>query len=426
MGLLGKLESFGKAAGDTGKELGDVAAVVKGLRAANAPILHGGQLVIAGMKVTTGIGEPDDGVDFGQGGVRLHGAAATLMSAQPTTSWSGAGANSYALQNVKHVTRTRAMAAADHEVHGVLTTEAFQVDFHRDRLDRWCNWLADVGLVTFGLGLIPGVGQGLKAAADAQAVLVAVGRSSLELDQLSSEVEENAAALQQLVGRYEKVGQAANLTDLGTDQNPPQPPPPAPHERSPEDGSGAKPPEGVPTTPPCEQPPGSPAQFVSPMPTSGGSKGGSGSPAMGGPPQAPPMSLTHVPASPRQETSGGGGTRAATGAPAVGGMLPAAMSAGAAPMAPAPGVPLGLIKEAVQAALKEEAERQAAEDEEKDEDRDGKPDDEEDKEKDGKPDEEKDDVAAAPGGSDANRLTTPITVTVDPENPIGPPPAPAP
>jgi hypothetical protein len=152
----------------------------------------------------------------------------------------------------------------------VLTTEAFQVDFHRDRLERWYNWLADVGLVTFGLGLIPGVGQELKAATDAQAVLVAVGRSSLELDQLSSEVEDNAAALQQIVGRYEKVGQAANLSDRAADQNPPPPPPPAPDERSPEDGSGVKPPEGVPTTPPSEQPPGSPAQFVAPMQTSGG------------------------------------------------------------------------------------------------------------------------------------------------------------
>jgi hypothetical protein len=84
-------------------------------------------------------------------------------------------------------------------------------------------------------------------------------------------------------------------------------------------------------------------------------------------------------------------------------------------MAPAPGIPIGLIKEAVLAALKEEAERQAAEDEtdkkdEKDEDEDG----------DGRPDDE----AAGPGGSDTSQLATPIAVTVDSENPIGPPPAP--
>lgn len=487
MGLLGKLENVGKAVWDTGKEVvdvvGDVASVVDGagaigdfiervgrftdledvivvgerfarwaqtagldefLRAANAPILDGGQLVIAGMRLTTGLGEPEDGLRFGQGGARLHDVGATLRSAQPTANWSGAGANSYSVQNVKQMARTRTMAAADHQVHGVLATEAFQVNFHRDRLDDWYNWLADVGLVTFTLGLIPGVGQGLKAAADAHAVFVAVSRSSLELQQLSSEVGANAATLQQLVGRYENVGQTANLSQAGGDQNPP-PPPSAPDEQSPTDGPGDKHPEDAPTTAPSEQPPGIPGQFVAPTQTSGGSGsgGGSGPPAMGGPPPAPPRALLDTPAPPRQETSAGGGRPSASGAQPgpLGGMLPAPMSAGAAPMAPAPGVPVELIKEAVQVAMQREAERQAAKDEEDEEDQDGdgKPDAEEDQDGDGKPDEKKDGPVAAPGGIDAGRapvhiemdveaerLTMPITVTVDRENPIGPPPAPAP
>jgi hypothetical protein len=383
MGVQGHLESIGKAAF---------------LRAANAPILAGGQLVIAGMKLTTGFGEPEDGARFGQGGARLHGVAATLMSAQPTENWSGAGATAYAVQDVKQMTRTRAMAAADHEVHGVLATEAYQIGLHRDRLDGLYNWLADVGLLTSALGLVPGVGQGLKAAADAQAVLVAVGRSSLELDQLSSEVEANAAALQQLVGRYEKVEQTADLSQPGEDQGPPAPPPAPPrHERSPDEESEDPSAKGEPGTPPPERAPGSPAQSVAP-------------PALGGSVQAqspvPPAATAKVPASP---------ARSAMAAPPSGGMAPAPMSGGAAPMAPAPGIPIGLIKEAVLAALKEEAERQAAEDEtdkkdEKDEDEDG----------DGRPDDE----AAGPGGSDTSQLATPIAVTVDSENPIGPPPAP--
>ena len=36
-------------------------------RTANSPILQGGQLVIAGMRRTTGTGEPDHGDQFGQG-----------------------------------------------------------------------------------------------------------------------------------------------------------------------------------------------------------------------------------------------------------------------------------------------------------------------------------------------------------------------
>jgi hypothetical protein len=389
MGVQGKLESVGKAAL---------------LRSANAPILTGGQLVIAGMKLTTGLGEPEDGARFGQGGARLHGAAATLMSARPTESWSGAGATAYSVKDVKQMTWTRAMAAADHEVHGVLATEAFQIDFHRDRLDGLYNWLADVGLLTSALGLVPGVGLGLKAAADAQAVLVAVGRSSLELDQLSSEVEANAAALQQLVGRYEEVEQTADLSQAVEDQDPPAPlplpPEPSPEEkpeRSPEDESKDQPAEGEPPTPPPTPASGSPAQFVaSPSPT-------------------PPAAVAQVPATPG---------RSATGAPPAGGMPPAAMGGGAAPMAPAPGIPIGLIKEAVLAALKQEADRQAAEDEKDKED--GDDEGEKDEDGDGKLDEGKDHEAAGPGGSDGSRLTMPIAVTVDSENPIGPPPAPAP
>jgi hypothetical protein len=439
MGLLDKLENVGKAVWDTGKEVSDVvegaAAIgdfierVRNLRVANAPILDGGQLVIAGMKLTTGLGAPEDGERFGRGGARLHDACATLRSALPTASWTGAGADSYTVHNVEQIDRSRAMAAADHQVHGVLATEAFQIGFHRDRLDDWYNWLADVGLVTFALGLIPGVGQGMKAAADAQAVLIAVGRSSSEVHQLSSEVGANAAALQQLVGRYENLGQTANISQTGQDQNPPAlpAPPSAPHEQSPKDRPGDEQPEDTAPTPPAEQPPGNPGQFVAPIPTSGGSGGETGSPATGG---TPPTPSVGAPATLGQKTSPSG----APPAP-LGGMPPAPMSAAPAPMAARSTIPVGLIKDAVQAALQREAERQAAEDEkdkeDEDEDGDGKPDLEK--------DQEKDEPGAAPGGIDAGRapayiemevdverLATPITVTVDRENPIGPPPALAP
>jgi hypothetical protein len=434
MGLLDKLENAGKALGDTGKE--GIERVGR-LRAANGPILDGGQLVIAGMKLTTGLGVPEDGERFGRGGARLHDACATLRSAQPVANWTGAGADSYSVQNVEQTDRSRAMAATDHQVHGVLATEAYQVSFHRDRLDDWYGWLADVGLVTFALGLIPGVGQGLKAAAEAQAVLIAVGRSSSELHQLSSEVGASAAALQQLVGRYENVGRTAKISQAGPDQSPPPLPAPlsTPHEQSPKDGPGDEQPEDTATTPPAEQPPGNPGQFVAPIPTSGGFGGESASPAMSGPPPAPSVGPPAMAAPPGQKTSAGGGTPPAPGAPPVppGGMPPAAMSAAPAPMAAAPGIPVELIKEAVQAALQREAERQAAEDEKAkdDEDGDGKPDLEK--------DQEKDEPGAAPGGInagrapvhiemevDVERLATPITVTVDRENPIGPPPASAP
>jgi hypothetical protein len=117
------------------------------------------------------------------------------------------------------------------------------------------------------------------------------------------------------------------------------------------------------------------------------------------------------------------------------------MGAGAAPPASS-GVPVALIKEAVQAAMQREAEKQAEarkpEDAEDAEDA-------EDKDKDGKPDadggenvevDETDARAAAAGGVDGGQapvhiemdvdteqLLTPMTVTLDRENPIGSPPA---
>jgi hypothetical protein len=483
MGLLGKLANLGKAVWDTGKEVvsvvGDVGTVVDGagaigdllerigkaahlddvvdvgerlagwaervglnkfLRAADSPILDGGQLVIAGMKLTTGIGEPDDGERFGLGSTGHRDAAATLRSARPTDDWSGDGANSYADQNVKQTARTEALAAADHEVHRVLATEAFQVNFHRDRLDDWYNWLADVGLVTYAIGLIPEVGQALKSAADAHAVLAAVGSCSLELYQLSSEVGANTAALEQLVGRYEHLGQTTNLWSTGPDPDS-APPPSAP--------SGQPPSQNPPSEGPGEdQPHGEPAPRIeaAPVPSAPGAGvssaggGGGGSPT-GGEPQSAPPELPEMAAAPEPETSEGAGAPAASGAvpAASGGMPPAPMSAAPTPPAAAAGIPVGLIKEAVEAAVKRAAEEAKDKDDkdndEKDEDGDGIPDAEEDEDGDGKPDQ----PLAAPGGVDSGRppvhievdvdperLNTPMTVRLDRENPIGPPPEPRP
>jgi hypothetical protein len=472
MGLLDKLESFGKAIWDTGKEavdvVGDVGAVVEGigavgdfiertgkaahlddvidvggrlagwaeraglnrfLRAANSPILDGGQLVIAGMRLTTGIDEPDDGERFGQGSARHHDATATLRSAQPTDCWMGDGASSYEGQNAKQAARTTTLAAADHEVHRVLATEAFQVNFHRGKLDDWSNWLADVGLVTYALGLIPEVGQALKAAADAQAVLAAVASSSLELYQLSSEADANAAAIQQLVGRYERVGQTSNLWSTSPDPGPPAPPPPGPSgpppsQKPPSDGPGDDQPDVDPAEPTTEEAPREDDPSA-PAPSAPGLGGGGGSPGGGDPAAAPPVLPERAPAS-SPATSHGSGAPASSGAPPVasGGMSPPPMSAGATPAAAAAGIPAGLIKEAVDAAMRRAAEEAKAkedkdeEDDEEDKDNDGIPDDEEDKDGDGRPD-KKSDVhggpVTGPGGAHAGRAPVHIEVDVDPE-----------
>jgi hypothetical protein len=420
MGLLGKLEGFGKALWDTGKEAVGVAGAKESLRAADSPILDGGQAVIAGMKLTTGAGTPEDGERFGQAGVRCRNAIKTLRSAQPGGSWSGEGAESYSARNVEQMARIQTMTAVDHEVHRVLATEAFQVGMHRDRLDDWYSWLADVGLVTVALELIPGVGRSLKAAADAHAVLVAVGSSSIELYQLSSEVDANAAALQQLVGRYGDATGAAAIAKMAPDQNPPAPSEPT--DPVPKDAPADERPEEAPV-PPTDEKPGPLGYLAAPQSRTSGA--GSGAPASGGAPVAPVTAIPEAPVAELETASNGP-------APATTGPMPAAappppMSAGAAPMAAAPGIPVGLIKEAIQAALQKEAEKR---------DKDENPDEDDDaRDEDGEPEE----AASGASGTDAGRppvhvemdvdvarLDAPMTVTFTGKNPIGPPPPPTP
>ncbi len=320
------------------------------LRAADSAILDGGQVVIAGMRLTTGFGAPEAGERFGTGSARFRDAAATLSSAQPTDDWSGEGARRLCRPQCEAEGRRRRSRRADHAVHRVLATEAYQVNFHRDRLDGWSNWLADVGLVTFGIGLIPGYGKAAKEATELAAVMTAVGSSSLELRALSSEVETNSAELGQLLRSYEDVGTSTD--PVGSGPRPPDPPPPGGHRRprsppKPDVPPGQTPPDALPT--PASNPGGSAA--------SGGAGVGGGSGARGGGGPAPATSPTarpHVPATPAPAPS-----QASRGAaPAAMGAAPAGPGpAPAAPSAVTPSIPAALINQAVQSAVQKAVEK---------------------------------------------------------------------
>ena len=75
-----------------------------------------GQLVIEGMRFTTGVGEPQNGDRFGQGWSGFNDAGETLTSAFPNDSWAGAGANAYADQNRTQTGRTNSVALLDRGV----------------------------------------------------------------------------------------------------------------------------------------------------------------------------------------------------------------------------------------------------------------------------------------------------------------------
>src|SRR6478736_7607462 len=127
MGLLDAVGEIGEAVANVGKSIGQdfddvgplgrlipmTGGIDKFLLAANSPILVGGQMVIAGMRRTTGTGEPDTGDQFGQGSNRFHEASQVSATAEPTDDWTGSGADAYAGQNGKQRRRVMTMADLD-------------------------------------------------------------------------------------------------------------------------------------------------------------------------------------------------------------------------------------------------------------------------------------------------------------------------
>jgi hypothetical protein len=236
MGVFGDIEGFGKVVrnvidgrdeptpSSTGMSarLGDAVKGVTG-----SEILDAGQLLIAGMRLTTGWGDPTEGEPFQKGAARFAGAGETVDSAYPSDDWQGDAAEAYANANRRQAGQTASMALLDRKVQFVIAGEAFQVSYHRDKLDDQSNYLGGLGYATWAIALIPGVGKAMKAAFELAAVNAALGICSFELYNLSREAGENAARLQQIAGEYSALTERKPAPpDL--DDAPPQPPSDAP------------------------------------------------------------------------------------------------------------------------------------------------------------------------------------------------------
>jgi hypothetical protein len=210
--------------GSSSSRAGDVAD--KLVDAIGSDLLDLGQSIIAGLKNTTGQGDPDTGELFGQAQSRFDGVSETLRSAVPI-GWDGCGADAYADQNTRQQLRSEAMADADHEVHKVLYREAAQITLRRGYLDDQYNFLANTSYVTFPLQFIPRYGEAMKMAVEIAAMQTALGESYYQMNQLQSEVAQNAADLQQAVGRYSGVADGAEMPGAAVNFDPPPPPPAA-------------------------------------------------------------------------------------------------------------------------------------------------------------------------------------------------------
>lgn len=380
MGVFGELTGLGKAFWDLGFNRGrgnlSNSKVLKD--AMGSEILDGGQKVIEGMRLTTGAGEPENGDRFGQGWSRFNAAGETLTSAFPNDSWRGEGADAYLGQNRTQTGRTNTVALLDRGVQTVIAREAYQVAYHRDKLDDQSNFLADLSYVTTALGLIPGYGKAMKATVEAAAVQAALSICSLELYELSREANQNAAELRQAVGLYAGAAETAPPTPTPTPSAPPPPPP-----------GGGSPPQG---------PADGGSVAPTPTPTTATVPGPTPNVAASSPPPAGAAELPAPPPAPADGLAQLGAALAPLGALLAGAAQPAAQAAPAAPAAAPPAAPKKSTKK--------------------------KDDDEEDEDKasQGREDGE---AERAPVGAEADadsaRLHAPMTVTLDQDRPPTPP-----
>ena len=397
------------------------------VEAIGSEVLGIGQWLVSQMKRTTGEGAPENGLRFGQAYKQFNAVDDTLQVAVPNESWGGSGSHAYADQNTRQQVRSETMADADREVLKVLSREAFQINYHRDKLEGQYNFLGELSKYTFALQFIPRYGEAAKIAIELAAVQSALSASSVELYQLHSEVNQNAAELQQTVGRYSGVAHTAELS--GADFGGPPPPPPGspplhPIERSRRKHTSPTVPSSPPSrpTPPTDGAPLLSALPAPPVPSVGGTSGAGGE-ASGAEPsdQAPPampdlLSMPSVPENPPAgfaagPGSGGGSPLGSLMSPLGG--LPSGAPQAAGQRAVSSGGPAAVDKDANAKAAK-------GEDEQKN-----------DEEKDKHAKNDKDAATPGEGGSepapvhievdvDPDRLQGPVTVTLDPDNPRGP------
>ena len=190
----------------------DVANVPFGMKAvsklqiAESSIISAAQLVINGMKWTTGSGTPYDGTEFRTSSERLKDTTRTINSADPHEDrWDGTAAQIYHAVNASHRRVTFDMLCADAAVAYVLDIEAGQVSRTRDTLDDQLSWLKAYDLATIAMNAHP-LSRALKVLLDLAAASTATMIAGTTMEILLKNSYENARSLKSQLSVYELAG----------------------------------------------------------------------------------------------------------------------------------------------------------------------------------------------------------------------------
>jgi hypothetical protein len=321
--------------------------------AAETPVIEAGLWAIIAFNWMCGVGDPEKGDRFGEGGSQFNEIIEKLKSAAPDSSWTGSGSDAYASQNVKQEDRAKTMVDADFDMNQIISCEANQLNGTRDILDHAGTVLGYAILPALAALRIPVIGPEISLGIQLGAVGGTVPVCQVEMINMASNAVRNAQSVQKALDLYNSANPdpttrtmevglwgapRSGTTDQSTDgpSDKPSPltseaphtapnapsiptptaPPSAPPVQTPSAPSigGSSPRIGsapVPSTPPVPQAPSMPASHGSGSP---GLPGG-GAPPSAGPGSAPIKSSP--PGQPGQQASPLAATQLPTQAPSV-------------------------------------------------------------------------------------------------------------
>jgi ESX secretion-associated protein EspA/E len=183
---------------------------------AGSPILAGAQVVIRGMKATTGSGEPEAGEAFKKSAELYDEAGNLLIDAEVKPDrWDGTAAEAYRARNKDHRHLTIEVAGAEQNMQRYLSDLAAQVTETRTNLDERVKFLSDYDTATSWMNAIPG-GAAVKAAADLGVASTQLELARTAMEKLVAESLLNANRIRDQVGTYET---AAGQVLFGEDEH---------------------------------------------------------------------------------------------------------------------------------------------------------------------------------------------------------------
>jgi len=200
---LGRLGGFGQMS--MGPSLFDRAGMAIGAlpftSATSAPLVAA-QVVIAGMRATTGFGEPVDGATFRRSVGLLTETREILWGTDPAEDrWDGAAAKVYRRRAGEQRKRVFRVLDSDREMPAILDRQARQVTEARQDLTGKLDFLADFDLATSWLSAVPG-GAAVKLMVDSATAAATLGAADLVLAGLITRAVENAFDIRRALGGY--------------------------------------------------------------------------------------------------------------------------------------------------------------------------------------------------------------------------------